>query len=63
MIDLGSEKEKTEIEQDTILNNTSKSQGKMKINLLKIEKHEINRGRGFMKRIDDTKIQQWVSKH
>ena len=42
---------KTEIEQDSILNNTNKWKNEMKVNLLKIEELERNRSRGFMKRI------------
>ena len=37
---VGSEKAKTEIEQDTTLNNINKWKQEMKVNLLKIEERE-----------------------
>ena len=41
-MNVGSEKEQTEIEENTILNNTGKWITEMKVNLLKIEERERN---------------------
>ena len=52
-MNVGSEKAQIEIEEDTTLNNTNKWTTEMKVNLLKVEEHERNRGRGFMKRMKE----------
>ena len=48
-----SEKAQIEIEEDTTLKSTHKWTTEMKVNLLKIEERERNRGRGFMKRMKE----------
>ena len=48
-----SEKAQIEIEEDTTLKSTHKWTTEMKVNLLKIEERERNRGHGFMKRIKE----------
>ena len=57
-MNVGSEEAKIQIEQDKTLNKTNKWITEMKVNLLKIEERERNRGSGFMKRMkevwDDT---------
>ena len=45
------EKTQTEIEEETTLKSTHKWTTETKVNLLKIEGRERNRGRGFMKRM------------
>ena len=50
---VNSEQAKIEIEQDIILTKTNKWKNEMKVNLLKIEKHGRNRGRGFTKRMKE----------
>ena len=49
-MNVGSENAQIEIKENTILNNTNKQTTEMKVNLLRIEERERNRGRGFMKR-------------
>ena len=41
------------VEQDTTTDNTNKWTNEMKVNLMKIEERERNRGRGFMKRMKE----------
>ena len=48
-----SEKTQIEKEEDKTLNSTHKWKNDMKVNLLKIEERERNRGRGFMKRMKE----------
>ena len=52
-INVRSEKAQIEIEEDTTLKSTHKWTTEMKVNLLKIEEQERNRGRGFMKRMKE----------
>ena len=52
-MNVGSEKAQIEIEEDTTLNNTNKWTTEMKVNLLKVEERERNRGRGVMKRMKE----------
>ena len=52
-MNVGSEKAQTESKEDTTLNNTHKWTTEMKVNLLKIEERERNRGRRFMKRMKE----------
>ena len=52
-VNVQSEKAQIEIEEDTTLKSTHKWTTEMKVNLLKIEERERNRGRGFMKRIKE----------
>ena len=52
-MNVGSEKAQIEIEEDTTLNNTNKWTTEMKVNLLKIQKRERNRGRGLIKRMKE----------
>ena len=52
-MNVGSEKAQIESEEDTTLNNTHKWTTEMKVNLLKIEERERNRGRRFMKRMKE----------
>ena len=52
-INIRSEKAQIEIEEDTALKSTHKWTTEMKVNLLKIEERERNRGRGFMKRMKE----------
>ena len=52
-MNVGSEKAQIESEVDTTLNNTHKWTTEMKVNLLKIEERERNRGRRFMKRMKE----------
>ena len=52
-MNIRSEKAQIEIEEDTALKSTHKWTTEMKVNLLKIEQRERNRGRGFMKRMKE----------
>ena len=52
-MNVGSEKAQIESEEDTTLNNTHKWTTEMKVNLLKIEERERNRGRRFLKRMKE----------
>ena len=52
-VNVQSEKAQIEIEEDTTLKSTHKWTTEMKVNLLKIEERERNRGRGFMKKIKE----------
>ena len=52
-MNFGSEKAQIEIEADTTLNKIHKWSTEIKVNLLKIEEQERNRGRGFMKRMKE----------
>ena len=52
-MNVGSKKAQIEIEEDTTLNNTNKWTTEMKVNLLKIQKREKNRGRGLIKRMKE----------
>ena len=52
-INVRSEKTQIEIEEDTNLKSTHKWTTEMKVILLKIEKRERNRARGFMKRMKE----------
>ena len=52
-MNFGSEKAQIEIEADTTLNKNDKWSTEIKVNLLKIEEQERNRGCGFMKRMKE----------
>ena len=52
-MNFGSEKAQIEIEADTTLNKSHKWSTEIKVNLLKIEEQERNRGRRFMKRMKE----------
>ena len=52
-MNFGSEKAQIEIEADTNLNKSHKWSTEIKVNLLKIEEQERNRGRRFMKRMKE----------